>query len=32
MDRSVIPREERMVEDVFAEEYRSYKAKTKRWM
>ena len=32
MDRSVIPREERVVEGVFGEEYRWYKSKTRRWI
>jgi len=32
MDLSVIPREERVVEGVFGEEYRLYKLRTRRWI
>lgn len=32
MDRSIIPKEEKMVEGVFGEAYRTYKSRTRRWI
>lgn len=32
MDRSVIPREEKVMEGVFGDAYRRYKLKTRRWI
>lgn len=32
MDRSVIPKEEKVVEAVFGEAYREYKSRTRRWI
>lgn len=32
MDRVLIPREEKMVEAIFEEEYRGYKFNTRRWI